>query len=86
MTHVEEDIREFLATNFMLPDGASNLAGDTSLTAAGVIDSMGVLELIMFLEERFGLVVPDEEAVPEHLDSVAGIVRYVEDRKRAPAS
>lgn len=78
MTHVESEIREFLSGNFMLQADADELAADTSLTASGVIDSMGVLELIMFLEERFGLTVPDEDAVPEHLDSVAGIVRYVE--------
>ena len=81
MTHVENEIREFLASNFMLQADASELAPDASLTATGVIDSMGVLELIMFLEEQFGLSVPDEDAVPEHLDSVAGIVRYVELRQ-----
>ena len=81
MTHVENEIREFLAGNFMLQADASELTRDASLTATGVIDSMGVLELIMFLEERFGLSVPDEDAVPKHLDAVAGIVRYVELRQ-----
>jgi len=39
-----------------------------------------VLELIMFIEERFGVKVPDEDTLPENLDSVARIVRYVQGR------
>jgi acyl carrier protein len=44
---------------------------------------MCVLELIMFLEERYGLKVPDEDALPENLDSVDRIVGYVQRRSGA---
>jgi acyl carrier protein len=78
MTEIERDIREFIAENFILD--ADSLAGDASLTQSGVLDSMGVLELIMFIEQRFGLTVPDDQALPENLDSVERIARYVRDR------
>lgn len=78
MTEIERDVREFIAENFILD--ADDLAGDASLTQTGVLDSMGVLELIMFLEQRFGLTVPDDQALPENLDSVERIVRYVRGR------
>jgi len=78
MTEIERDIREFIADNFILD--ADSLASDASLTQSGVLDSMGVLELIMFIEQRFGLTVPDDQALPENLDSVERIARYVRDR------
>lgn len=78
MTEIERDIREFIADNFILD--ADTLASDASLTQSGVLDSMGVLELIMFIEQRFGLTVPDDQALPENLDSVARIAHYVRGR------
>lgn len=77
---LEKDVRQFLAENFILESGADGLDAEQSLTEAGVLDSMGVLELIMFIEERFGITVPDEDTLPENLDSVSRIVRYVGDR------
>lgn len=74
---VEQELRQFLADNFILDDGGAGLGADESLTESGVLDSMGVLELIMFIEERFGVTVPDEDTLPENLDSVSRLVSYV---------
>lgn len=82
---IEEAVRQFLSENFILED-AQSLDADESLTQAGVLDSMGVLELIMFIEERFGLTVPDEDTLPENLDSVARIVGYITRRQGVEAS
>jgi acyl carrier protein len=78
MTDLERQVRGFITENFIL-DG-DDLAVDASLTQQGVLDSMGVLELIMFVEERFGVTVPDEDTLPENLDSVERIVGYVQRR------
>lgn len=77
---IEQDLRQFLADNFILESGGDALGVDESLTQAGVLDSMGVLELIMFIEERFGVSVPDEDTLPENLDSVGRLVEYVSRR------
>jgi acyl carrier protein len=79
----EAEIRGFLADNFPLSGDVSALAPDQSLLEAGVIDSTGVLELIGFIETRFALQVPDEDLVPEHFDSIGGIVAYVDGRAGA---
>jgi len=76
---IESDVRQFLADNFILDDDSA-LGPDDSLTETGVLDSMGVLELITFVEERYGITVPDEDTLPENLDSIARIVGYVERR------
>jgi len=80
MSEIERDVRQFVVDNFIFDPSASDFGGETSLTASGVLDSMGVLELIMFLEERFGIKVPDEDTLPANLDTIDRIVRYVEGR------
>ena len=82
MKDIERDVRGFLRENFIITNG--ELGVGESLTRNGVLDSMGVLELIMFIEERYGLKVPDEDTLPENLDSVERIVGYVERRLLAP--
>ncbi|HRN18823.1 MAG TPA: acyl carrier protein [Trueperaceae bacterium] len=77
---IDKDVRQFLADNFILDDGGAGLGADESLTQAGVLDSMGVLELIMFIEQHFDVSIPDEDTLPENLDSVSRIVGYVSRR------
>ncbi|MER8366308.1 MAG: acyl carrier protein [Mesorhizobium sp.] len=71
-----EQIRAFLASNFYIADPES-LESDTSLLDQGIVDSTGVLEVIGFIEETFGITVEDSELLPENLDSIQGIAQYV---------
>jgi acyl carrier protein len=74
---IEDAVRQFLTDNFPLSGGGEELGRDDSLIAAGVIDSTGVLEVIEFLEERYEIQIADEEVLPENLDSIASIGRFV---------
>ena len=69
-------IRTFIVENFYVAEGAA-LGDDTSLIETGVVDSTGVLEVIAFLEEEFGLSIPDRDIVPANLDSIARIASYI---------
>jgi acyl carrier protein len=80
---VERDLREFLAANYFLGDDPSQLAGSSSLIEAGLIDSTGVLELVGYLEEKFGIRITNEELLPENLDSIDNIVAFVERKLQA---
>ena len=71
-----EIVREYFVENFLFGDGKS-LEIDTQFIDAGIIDSTGMLELVEFLQERFGIVVSDEEIVPENLDSLGAIDAYL---------
>jgi len=77
-------VREFVLTNFYVPTGDA-LKDDTSLFEGGYVDSTGVLELIAFIEGAFGVQVADAETVPENLDSIERVARFVE-RKRKLSS
>lgn len=88
MLHADADrrhvLRSFLASSFLLSEEPFPYDDDKSLMEHGVVDSTGVLELILFLEERFGVHVDDHEATPRNLDSVARILAFVR-AKLSPA-
>ena len=73
---IREQVRDFLVEQFLLGD-ATGLDTAASLLATGVLDSTGVMELVLFLEETYVFQVADEEMLPENLDSVDNIVRFV---------
>ena len=81
--NAREDIRDrfqkYIVGTFMSSGGeGKTLADDASLLEEGIMDSTGVLDLVMFIEETFGIRVKDEELVPENLDSVNKLVAFVE--------
>ena len=82
---LESSVKQFVAEKFMFGQGADTLTHDTSFLELGLIDSTGVLELVMFLEQQFDIKVGDEEIVPDNLDSVRKIGAYVL-RKRGGAA
>ena len=73
-------IRNFILENYLFTDDQSELNNDDSFLVAGIIDSTGILEVINFLEEKFGIKVEDEEMVPENLDSVDNIISYIDSK------
>ena len=82
---IEPPIREFIATNLLYSKEGFPHADDTSLLREGIIDSLGVVELVSFLQTRFGVKVEQQEVRPENFDSVAKLAAFVR-RKQAPSS
>ena len=70
------ELKRFLIDNFVY-DESYPFDETASLMEEGVLDSTGVLELIVFLERRFGVKVSDDELTPENLDSIASIISYL---------
>jgi acyl carrier protein len=79
---VEQQVRMYIRDNFLFDQNAPDLSGSQSFLDMGLIDSTGVLEIILFIEETFGLKLDDNEVLPENLDSIDNIVRFVESRGR----
>ena len=76
-------IRQCLAQNFLFSDDGVDLSGDVSFLEEGIVDSTGVLELIMFVEETFNVEGDDEEkVVPHNFDTVNNLAAFIE-RKTA---
>ena len=74
-------VREFISEFFYVTDPAA-LEDDRSLIDSGIVDSTGMMDVIVFLETEYGFHVEDEEMVPENLESIGQITRFVE-RKTA---
>ena len=72
-----EKIRSFLFNNFLFDAKESALDNDTSFLEQGIIDSTGVLELVQWLEETFAIKIEDEELIPENLDSVIQLAKFI---------
>ena len=79
---LKQTIRDFIIRNFYVAE-PSALEDGASLLEQGIIDSTGVLEVILFLETSFGVAVEDAEMVPENLDSIDAIAGFVA-RKKVP--
>ncbi|PKL39660.1 MAG: acyl carrier protein [Spirochaetae bacterium HGW-Spirochaetae-1] len=77
MVAVQDQIINFIKENFVAGRKDVSLGPEESLIESGVIDSTGVLELVMFLEETFGIEIDDEELVPENLDSINNLVNFL---------
>jgi acyl carrier protein len=77
MTDYELELRQFIVENFLFGKEDPPLGADDSLLDRGIIDSTGVLELVGFLEQKYRITIQDEELVPDNLDSIDRLVRFV---------
>ena len=77
---IAERTRTYIRQTFMYARPSADLQDDERLLERGIIDSMGVLELIAFLEQEFELVVADADITEVNLGSVSAIARYVTTR------
>ena len=75
--NIAQEVRDFILENFLFGEDSDSLTDEVSFLEAGVLDSTGVLQLVAFLEERFQIKVEDEELLPENLDSLENVVRYL---------
>lgn len=83
--NTREELRRFVIDNFLFGQNGDNLQDSASFLEAGIVDSTGVLELVTFIEQRFGIVMQDGDLVPENLDTIDNAVRFIEGRL-SPAS
>ena len=65
-SELHNQVRSFILENYLFTDDESALALDESLLDRGIVDSTGMLEIIMFIEDELGVSVEDEEMVPEN--------------------
>lgn len=77
MRDVEGMIRTYIAENMLFSDNGYPHDDTASFLEEGIVDSMGIMELVMFVEETFCVTVEDEELVPDNFDSVSRLAAYI---------
>jgi acyl carrier protein len=80
---MKEQLRQFVLENFLFGQN-SEFSDYASLQGSGIIDSTGVLELVAFLEKTYCVRIEDDEIIPENLDSINRLARFVEQKLREP--
>ena len=76
----EDIVRNFILEQFYVADSAE-LTVDASLIDTGIVDSMGMLDVILFLETRMGISISDSDTIPENLETIGRIAAFVERRR-----
>ena len=74
---ISDVVREFILENFLPGDPEDTLRNDDLLLEGGIVDSASVLHLVLFLEDRFDIRIPDEELFAENFATVDHISRFV---------
>jgi acyl carrier protein len=77
-----QTLEKFILTEIAAQLNKENLNPDEDLLEQGIIDSLGILKLIVFLEEAFGTKVSEEEIIPENFQTLNTISKFVEQKMR----
>ena len=80
---VTQEVGDFIESELLPGKGTGALAPDDDLLAKGLVDSHGVMELVGFIEERYGITVRDEDLTPENFQSLTSIEQYVDSRRNS---
>ena len=74
---IEQPIRDFIAKNLLFSETGLNYSDEASFLQEGIIDSLGVMELVEFVQKTFGIKVEQHEVTQEHFDSVTKLSAFV---------
>ncbi len=74
---IESQIKEYIAKNLLFSSDGFKYSDEASFLEEGIVDSQGVMELVLFVEENFNIQVNDPEIVPDNFDSVSKLAAYV---------
>ncbi len=77
---IESQLRDFLAKQILFLEEGDAIADDASFIAEGLIDSIGITELVEFIRRQFGLEVPLSDIVPANFDSITRLAGYVREK------
>jgi acyl carrier protein len=78
---VRKEMRAFIEDNFLYLDPDAELADDQELLAAGIVDSLGFVELVEEVEGRYAVGVQDVEITEENFGSIDAIVAFIETKR-----
>ena len=77
----KESIKEFILLELINDPNIENLEDRDPLIETGIIDSLGIMKLLAFLEETFSIHIPDREIIPENFESIEAISLLVQNER-----
>ena len=77
MNSIAPEIRDYISRNFLFSDKGFQYGDDASFLEEGIIDSLGIIELVTFVEKKFNISVADHELLPTNFDSVSKLSSFI---------
>ena len=74
---IEAQIRDYLTENVLFSDGPFGYDDNASFLEEGIIDSVAIMDIVMFVEETFTITIEDHEIIPDHFYSVNRLASYI---------
>ena len=81
-TVTEAAIRAFLLEEVLYDRQIASLSPTENLIERGLLDSLGILKTVTFCEEHFGITIPDDQVLPDNMESVRAIAKLVDARRQ----
>jgi acyl carrier protein len=81
LPNLEAEIRKFITENMLFSADGFHYGDDDSLLEAGIVDSIGVMELVAFVDKTYKITVPPEDILPDNFDSVSRLANYIRRRQ-----
>jgi len=85
MKTIQETLRTYIAENILYSNKGYTYPDEASFLENGIVDSMNIMEIVMYVEETFGVQADDREIIPDNFDSIASLAAFIE-KKRAVLS
>jgi acyl carrier protein len=86
LTPVEQELYEFIVSELVSGQGLGSITADEDLIKRGVVDSLGVQQLVDFCQSRYGIRVSDSDLVPENFQTLRQLATYVESKQGEASS
>ena len=80
---MKDELRQYILNEFLPGEKASNLRDDTPLSTSGILDSVAILRLVSFVEERYGIAVEAHETGNDNFDCIESIAAFIQSKQAA---
>ncbi len=80
---MDQRIEAFIREELLLGRGDDGISADESLISTGILDSLALLRLILFLEEEFGVTIEDGEVLPENFETISSMRSFLRKKRAA---
>jgi len=81
MADIKSELREYMIETFLFGDTTTEFSDSDSFMEKGIVDSTGILEVITFVEDNYDIKIEDEELIPENLDSINNLEKFINSKK-----
>lgn len=74
---IEQQLKSYISSNLLFSENGYPYPDHASFLEEGIVDSVGIMELVAFIEENMSVKVEDQEITPDNFDSITQLAAYI---------